>query len=170
MKYVRVALAGVFSLSAAACASSPTPVRVMADPVAMNSLVGEWNGEYSSVQSGRSGSIVFTLKSVSDTAYGDIVMTPKRGSRPIVATDRPVPAAGAGTPPQVLTIRFVRMNGNRVAGTLDPYQDPDCGCRLQTTFIGLYDGGSRIEGTFESLGSMDHPLTTGTWQVKRAKK
>lgn len=169
MKYVRTALTAIFAVTAASCASRPSPVRLLADPVAMSALVGEWQGVYSSVQTGRSGSIVFNLRSTADTAYGDVVMTPKKASR-VVAADRQVPGPGAPPVNQVLTIRFVRMQGNRVAGTLDPYDDPDCACRLHTTFIGLFDGGSRIEGTFESRGSMDHPLTTGKWEVARVRR
>ena len=170
MRYVRTALTAILAVTAASCASSPSPVRLLADPVAMSALVGEWQGAYSSVQTGRSGSIVFNLRSTADTAYGDVVMTPRKGARFAVAADRPVPGPGAPAINQVLTIRFVRMQGNRVAGILDPYDDPDCACRLQTTFIGLFDGGSRIEGTFESRGSMDHPLSTGKWEVARVRR
>jgi hypothetical protein len=170
MKYARAALVAVFAVTAASCASSPSPVRLLADPVAMSALVGDWQGVYSSVQTGRSGSIVFNLRSTADTAYGDVVMTPKKGSRPVVATDRPAPGPVAPAINQVLTIRFVRVEGNRVAGILDPYDDPDCACRLHTTFIGLFDGQSRIEGTFESRGSMDHPLSTGKWEVARVRR
>jgi hypothetical protein len=135
----------------------------------MTSLVGAWTGEYSSIQSGRSGSITFSLKSATDTAYGDVVMTPKGGPREVVTPDRPATGPAANIP-QVLTIRFVRVEGNRMSGTLDPYPDPNCGCQLNTTFTGLFDGAARIEGTFESRGSMDHPLTTGKWRVKRVRR
>lgn len=167
-RWVMLCITGALGLGALACASKQTPVRVMAEPVEMGALVGEWNGEYSSVQTGRSGSIRFRLKSVVDTAYGDIVMVPRKTTQPAMNTEGPL-ARGAGTqaPPQVLTIRFVRMEGDRVIGTLDPYTDPDFDCRLTTIFTGSFSGQSTIEGTFESRGTMEHPLTSGKWKVNR---
>ena len=38
--------------------------------------VGEWVGEYSSAETGRVGSIVFTLAAGRDTAAGDVMMVP----------------------------------------------------------------------------------------------
>ena len=53
-------------------------------------------------------------------------------------------------------------------GRLDPYSDPECGCRLTTVFTGDLSSPTVIEGTFESSGSTPmHPLTKGTWKVKR---
>jgi len=42
-------------------------------------LTGEWAGDYSSVESGRSGSISFTLRAAGDSAFGDVVMIPSLG-------------------------------------------------------------------------------------------
>ena len=169
MKFFKLALAGAVGLGTLACASKQTPVRVMAQPVEMSALVGEWNGEYSSGQSGRSGSIVFRLKSASDTAYGDVVMVARANAHQVAGHAGTNPSAAAVAPTsQVLTIRFVRMEDNRLIGTLDPYNDPDCGCRLITVFRGTFTGPSMIEGTFESKHSgMDHQVTTGRWKVSR---
>src|SRR4029077_19697726 len=55
----------------AACGASRSPVPVVGAATDVSSLTGEWAGEYSSVESGRSGSITFTLRSAGDTAFGD---------------------------------------------------------------------------------------------------
>lgn len=62
MRYRRLALALGLGLAAQACASTQTPVRLVADPTDALALVGEWNGEYDSPHNGRTGSIVFRLK------------------------------------------------------------------------------------------------------------
>ena len=169
MRYRRIALVLGLSFAAQGCASKQTPVHLVADAADATALVGEWNGEYDSPQNGRSGSIVFKLKAANDTAYGDIVMLPKRDVQGMTAGD---PNAARGgvvpAPGQVLTIRFVRLDGGHIVGRLDPYSDPDCGCRLTTVFTGEFQGSSVIEGTFESSGSTPmHPLTKGKWKVKR---
>jgi hypothetical protein len=47
---------------------------------------------------------------------------------------------------QVLTVHFVRSEGRRVIGVLDPYIDPDCACRMTTTFEGAFTDGHTVEG------------------------
>jgi len=150
----------------AACAPSPpAPVPVSA-PEGTSALVGEWAGEYESPAVGRAGSIVFHLDAGRDTAQGDVVMVP-RGSQEALrrAPAEPGTLVHASTVPQVLTIRFVRVQGGRVTGVLDPYLDPDCGCRVFTAFEGTL-AGDRLRGTFETRGSPAGPVT-GTWSVER---
>ncbi len=148
-------------IAATACATTPSPVPVGGDLAA---LAGEWGGEYSGAESGRSGSIVFTLVAGSSTAHGDVLMIPRgyvQGNRPassmLPADDRPTP--------QVLTISFVLVDDGWVRGTMDPYRSPDCGCTLVTTFSGVLDG-NRIQGTYVT-GHQDGTLETGKWSVKR---
>ena len=75
-----------------------------------------------------------------------------------------------GVPGRLLTIHFVRKEGNRVIGLLDPYTDPDCACRVTTTFEGAFIDGRTIEGTYSTSGSeLAHIPTGGQWKVTRAK-
>jgi hypothetical protein len=158
----------------AACASRPTPVAVIAPLSDMSALVGGWSGDYSSPETGRSGSIAFTLKAGKDTASGSVVMlarpqsyvgAPSAVEPPIVRTS---PSQGTGN---LLTIRFVRMEGNRVVGVLDHYRDPECGCQLLTTFRGTFKDAGTIEGTFSSTGSgMGHLPSSGSWKVIRVSQ
>jgi hypothetical protein len=162
-----LSLAGL-SFAVAACGASRAPVPVLGPSSAVPSLVGEWVGDYSSSQSGRSGSISFSLRTAQDTAFGDVVMIPTGWGRPLQPWQQPNAGAGvAGAAPRasVLTIRFVRVEAGHVSGTLDPYADPQTGDRLLTTFTGDVSGNT-ISGTYATrLPSGE--TQTGRWSVQR---
>ncbi len=151
-----------------ACASNPSPVPVTGAKADVQALVGEWTGEYRSVETGRSGSIVFKLNAGSDTANGDIVMVARE---PGMSHDDAVHLAlTRQAANQVLTIRFVRVSGNTVSGAIDPYPSPDCSCQLVTVFRGELNG-DRMEGTFRTTHSNDPTLIQqGTWLATRTRK
>jgi hypothetical protein len=148
-----------------ACAGTPAPVPVQSAQADLARLAGRWEGEYSSSQTGRNGSIVFTLAAGRDTATGDVLMIPAGGSaslRPAVGgSDKRSPTQSA----EMLTIRFVQIEGDQVRGEMDPYRAPDCDCTLTTTFTGTVHG-DRIEGTFVTLGPSGAPAK-GRWNVHR---
>jgi hypothetical protein len=157
----------------AGCASRPTPVPVIGPSSDLSALVGEWSGEYTSPETGRSGSIAFTLQAGKDTAVGSVVMVPRALNEPVtpgMGVNRPVVrTSNAQAAGELLTIRFVRLEGGHLVGTLDPYRDPDCGCQLTTTFRGAFADTGTITGTFTSTGSsLGHVPTSGKWTVKRS--
>jgi hypothetical protein len=148
----------------AACAGKPASVPVVGPSGDVHALAGQWSGEYSSPESGRSGSISFTLRATDDSAFGDVVMIPGGGRR-AVSPWRPDASSGAAPAAEVLTIRFVRVQSGHVNGTLDPYADPTTGARLFTTFVGELKQ-NVIEGTYTTrLPSGE--TQTGRWTVKR---
>jgi len=153
-----------FTLSA--CGASHSPVPLVGASTEMTALTGEWAGEYSSGESGRSGSITFTLRSAGDSAFGDVVMIPSGLGRPVKPYNEGQIAEPAPTAQTtVLTIRFVRVEQGRVSGTLDPYADPQTGARLFTTFVGDVKGNT-IEGTYTTR--LPSGVTqTGRWSVLR---
>ena len=144
-----------------ACTYQGPPVPVVGD---LGLLEGKWEGSYSSGQSGRSGSIFFNLKAGTDSAYGDVVMFPVRAelSHPANLAEPYREAA------RVLTISFVRCEDGEVTGRLDPYQDPDTGERIYTTFEGRLKG-KKFQGTFVTLYPGNQRLT-GKWEVTRKKE
>ena len=161
----------------AACSSSKSPAPAVPVEGAKKSdlslLVGKWSGDYESKETGRSGSIVFELKSAgAQTGQGDILMWP-RGSKEPETTP---PPSGEPTSdqlekmPHVLRINFVRSEGRYVTGTVETYKDPDCQCDVRTTFVGSIDG-DVIVGEF-TTERYDQPAlkSKGTWKVKREKK
>jgi hypothetical protein len=148
-----------------ACGASRSPVPVVGAATDITALRGEWAGDYSSAQSGRSGSITFTLRAAGDSAFGDVMMVPKGWGRALVPWNELGRAAATSQAPSVLTIRFVRVEGGHVSGTLDPYADPQTGERLLTTFNGELKGNT-ITGAYTTrLSSGDQQ--TGRWTVQR---
>ena len=167
-RILTIAVAPALAVVMGACAPKQTPVRIVGEPLEMSALVGEWRGEYSSRETGRSGSIVFRLKSVTDTAYGDVIMISRKSVQQQTGADPAMRSGVTPAPGQVLTIRFVRMEGGRVVGRMAPYTDPDCDCRTLTTFHGTFKGPATIEGTFESSRSnADQAASMGKWKVNR---
>jgi hypothetical protein len=151
----------------AACAPVIMKTPVSGRPPAVSRLVGDWQGEYSSVGSGRRGLIAFHLRAGADTAVGDVIMQSRPDGDPSTAN---VPSSSwdaLRTTDEAIAIRFVFVSENEVSGVLNPYRDPTCGCTLTTTFRGTITG-DVIEGTFHSEGSgISHMPTDGRWQVKR---
>ena len=160
-------VAVVAALLGAACAPvvMKTPVSGPSSSVAR--LVGDWQGQYSSVESGRHGLISFHLKAGADTAQGDVIMQPDVAADPSAPNAPPVASNATQPNDQALSIRFVFVSENEVSGTLNPYRDPTCGCSLTTTFRGTIKG-NEIKGTFHSEGNgLWHIPTDGKWSVKR---
>jgi hypothetical protein len=156
-------------LALIACGASRSPVPVVGAATDISALAGEWVGDYSSLESGRSGSISFTLKAATDSAFGDVMMIPVGLGRPLQPWRGENMAGGpqAGPASTVLTIRFVRVQQGHVSGTLDPYADPQTGARLLTTFSGELSGNS-IAGTYTTrLPSGETQI--GRWSVQRRR-
>lgn len=150
---------------AAACSTAPGPVPVVADQAELIQIAGEWHGTYDSPVVDRHGTIVFKLEAGRDTARGDVTMVPRGWTRPLGPAEHPAAAARGAPVPEVLQIRFVRVEYGVVSGTLEPYKDPDCGCAVYTTFTGRLMG-EVIEGTFTSRPGHG-PAYQGTWRVQR---
>ena len=150
-------------LLAVGCATTSAPVPVEGSNV--TALAGHWEGDYESEATGRTGTIVFDLVAGEDHAHGDVVMIPRGSTNAYRPAPRPT-GEGTGAPAtaEILSIRFVRAEGETVNGTLDPYWDPDCSCEVTTTFVGAISG-NRIAGTFTSMRTAGR--VTGTWKATR---
>ena len=129
-----------------ACGGSQKAVEVKGGDAELAKVAGDWSGEYHGVESGRTGTIGFSLQLGRHTAEGEIHM------------------GGPDAPP--LKIEFVAIDGGQVSGTIAPYTDPNCSCEVVTTFIGTATG-DRIAGTFETKVSTSGDTQTGDWQVTR---
>lgn len=152
-----------------ACAAGRAPVPLVGTASDIDALVGEWAGDYWSTETGRTGSISFTLAARGDTAYGDVIMIP-RGPGQQVRPWRDEPLTAAERPrPEVLTISFVRVSRNEVNGALAPYRDPECGCALHTRFVGWLKGDT-IAGTYFSRHERSKEEAQGRWNVVRKSR
>jgi hypothetical protein len=162
-----VAVAGA-TLAIVGCASRPPEIELTSNDFDLNPLVGEWQGNYSSNETGRNGTIAFTLRAAELAASGNVVMLPRADSS-FAANHAPVDPSIPNTR-EVLTIHFVRKEGSNVVGTLDPYRDPQCACQVTTTFQGAFRDRSTIEGTYRTVPASGGQVTAGTWKVTRVKR
>lgn len=128
------------------CGGSQKAVAVEGSDLDLARVAGDWEGEYSGTDSGRSGPITFSLQMGSHTAEGQVMMN---GATP-------------------LKIEFVKVKKDEVKGTIAPYTDPECSCEVQTTFLGTL-GSDVINGTFETKVSATGQIQTGTWTVSRKR-
>jgi len=160
-----VAVVAFFSVTS--CMGSAPPVSVVGAAPDLQALSGSWFGDYSSVVTGRSGTVSFELRATDDSAFGSVVMTPKGGAGPL----RPWqdPRLTKAQVPTELTIRFVRITDHRITGALAPYPDPSSGEPLYTTFEGqIVD--DTISGTFTTRPtSRSAEAPTGSWRVQRRR-
>jgi hypothetical protein len=156
------------TFAAPGCASRKPEIELTSSDFDLNPLVGEWQGTYSSIETRRNGTIAFTLRAGEAAASGNVVMLPHIDGA--VANQAAVePSAIAGR--QVLTIHFVRKEGNNVVGTLDPYRDPECACQVSTTFQGTFRDRGTIEGTYTTVPAQPGGgVSTGRWIVTRVKR
>lgn len=157
------ALLAAAALAWACSSSNPAPpVPVQGSDV--SAMAGRWTGEYSSTETGRTGSIVFELKQGDKVAHGDVLMKPKSEG----AATAPGTNDALRGMPQVLNINFVNASGGVLRGTMDPYSDPSCDCMVQTTFVGRL-AGDTIEGTFTTTPQGAGTISTGRWKMTRQK-
>jgi hypothetical protein len=155
------------AMAVTSCAATTAEIPLRGEPTALAALVGEWDGGYSSRDTGRSGSIWFKLTPGDDHAHGDGLMIP-RDAEPYHRYD-PQSRPGSERLPlaQFLSVQFVVVRDGELRGELEPYWDPQCRCEARTTFTG-YLKGDRLRGTFTTqLGSGGR--AGGAWQVTRRR-
>ena len=147
------------------CQSTPQrPVHLEGDPASLARLAGSWSGQYWGGAGGRGGSLSFTLRSGTDSLYGDVAMVDPRG-QVIRAADAPNVHALHVASPQQLRIDFVTIRADSVRGVLEPYVAPDCECTVNTTFFGQVRG-NEIKGTFQTRNG-GRVQAEGSWEMKR---
>lgn len=161
----RAMIAGLVAVALAGCRTTPpTPVRLQGEPATIARLVGKWTGEYWNGAGGRGGSLGFSLRSGSDSLYGDVTMLDPRGQQLRAADPMDVHVLHVQSPAQ-LRIDLVVAQGDSVRGALEPYISPDCECAVTTTFFGQLRG-DRIDGRFETRNA-GRLRAEGKWELKR---
>jgi hypothetical protein len=163
---MKARVSAVAILCVLACRYQPSPVLLRGSPPEIAALAGDWSGEYSGTQSGRSGSITLRIAAGSDTAFGDVTMLGDAGQR-FVAADAPRDHLAHARSADVLRVTFVRVADGRVSGALEPYTAPDCQCVVTTTFSGTVQG-DVVEGTFVTRAAQGLEQT-GRWRVTRRR-
>ena len=149
------------------------PVPVQGSEAERSALAGDWSGRYWSKETGRHGIIRFRLPEHADTGFGEVEIT----FSPSLSLARAGAAADdfkdysadelSPEPSTVIDIKMVLVQGGQVRGTMAPYWDPDCNCRVRTEFEGRLSG-DEIAGTFNSRReSSDRRKLAGEWRVDR---
>lgn len=162
--------AGVLSTG---CATNPAPVPAVVDARARILLAGDWSGEYRSPEKDRSGAITFTLEQEDDSTIcrGEVLMVPRGAGEPVHPASRDFPPR-LGQPmrhPRLLAIEFVRVEGTRVNGRIEPYDDPDTGHQVTTVFDGTISG-DVITGRLISFDGVTGQRFEGSWKVTRTQR
>ena len=160
----RVMLVGLAALLGVGCQSHQTPVRLQGDPLAIALLAGRWTGEYRGGAAGRAGSLAFTLRSGSDSLYGDVTMIDAKGQQLRHADPMNLHQMHVMST-QALRIEFAVAEADSVRGSLERYIAPDCDCAVTSTFFGRVQG-NRITGRFETRNA-GRVLAEGSWEMKR---
>lgn len=160
MSRYQIETMAAIALLGAACSANPPPVPVFGQAEDRATLTGEWFGEYWSAETGRNGSILFRLDEGADSAAGDVLMIPAGRA------EQHHHAGGIHPQSEFITIRFVRIQAGRVRGQLDIYRDPECGCRLDTSFEGTLQADT-LAGSFTSRHLEGGAVRHGRWRVVR---
>jgi len=150
------------------CGVSMRPVRVEATPDGWTRLAGRWRGEYTIVDRDRRGLIEFRLHAAARDASGTVLMIPDRFG-PAGMPDRQPPYRPPDTESQLLAIRFVAADGERIQGAMEPYWDPERLCRASASFLGSVDG-AVAAGTFVSTCEGGMQGLRGRWRVERVSE
>ena len=159
----RFAVLMAAALTGLGCAWQGTPVPVTGE---LAGLAGEWEGIYSSVETGRSGTISFKLDATTDSAFGDVWMGAPEQQQYARQHDAPQVVAARPRTAEPLTIAFVRAEPGRVAGRLEVYRDPVTGERLFTQFDGLQKG-NEFHGTYQTRNDATGRVVRGDWTARR---
>ena len=168
MKRASVIALAALAITTIGCARRTPSIELASSDFDLDPLVGQWRGTYSSIQTGRTGTIAFTLRAGESAASGNVVMLPKPDSL-LTPEEREMMA---NVPERtVLKIHFVRKQGGSVSGGLDPYRDPECACTVTTTFQGSFTNAATIEGVYTTVPTQPGSnVTVGKWSVMRVKK
>jgi hypothetical protein len=151
---------------AAACSSTPKVMPLSGTPADIRALDGQWIGSYHTYDpSGRSGTLLFRFEAGQDTARGDVLMHVAGRETADVIPFTTDPWADVA-PDRILKVTFVRAAGGTIFGRFDIYNDPVCGCEVQTTMTGRING-NLIEGTYNSVHLNGADRNTGRWRVVR---
>jgi len=129
-----------------ACASSMSTVPVRGDADDIARLAGEWKGQFEGVNNSRRGTIDFNFAMGRHTADAKVIMQ-------------------VDGKPLRLAVANLQIDDAQVRGTIEPYVDPTCNCRIETKFEGALSSGFMV-GTYSVHPDGAAPRT-GNWSAER---
>ena len=147
-----------------ACTYAGTPVPLSGSANDVGRLAGRWDGEFWSDESGRGGTLLFTIRAGTDTALGDVVLNSGM-TDPVIAADARDPQhLRHSRAPEVLRVTFVAVQGEMIRGQIEPYIAPDCKCVVVTEFLGTL-AGDTVAGRYDTRGP--GVRQEGRWSMRR---
>ena len=154
----------LFVVAVGACSYAGNPVPLRGSATDIGALAGRWDGEFWSDESGRRGSLLFTIRSGTDTAIGDVVLSTGM-TEPVIAADARDPQhLRHSRAPEVLRVTFVAVRGEMLRGRIEPYVAPDCKCVVVTEFLGTI-AGDTVSGRYDTTGP--GVRQEGRWVMRR---
>ena len=166
MKRVCLALLALTTAAALSGCATGRVIVMKGEPSSLRFLAGEWDGVFAGDENGAQGLVWFSLIAGEDHAHGDVRMTPN--DRPAYNRFDPRQSMHGPEAMTYLDIRWVRVDRFTVEGTLEPFLDPVCSCRAETTFRGVL-GDNRLDGSYTTRLA-DGTIRTGRWRVVRTRR
>ena len=164
MRASRLAFGLLSVMGPIACTYAGTPVPLQGSPADIAALAGRWEGEFSSDDTRRGGTLTFTIRTGKDTAVGDVLLIPN-ATVPVRAADaREAMHLRHVRAPELLRVTFVAVRGATVRGEIEPYIAPDCECIVITEFFGTASGDT-VSGTYVTRA--EHLRQEGRWSMRR---
>ena len=167
LRLTRLAASTITLIVTVACVPLPR-LAFQAEPADLETLAGEWVGEYESASRGRGGSLEFSLAARTNEARGAVIMVPRGHVQPYRREPHESEPAASPDPfnRPVLSIRFIRVSHGAIVGMLDRYWDPDRQCYATTVFRGEA-GHARVAGTFRTSFACGEGEASGTWHAAK---
>jgi hypothetical protein len=164
MRASRFAIGLLSVIGPIACTYAGTAVPLRGSPADIAALAGRWEGEFSSDDTRRGGTLTFTIRTDKDTAVGDVLLIPN-ATVPVRAADaRETVHLHHVRSPELLRVTFVAVHGATVRGEIEPYIAPDCQCVVVTEFFGTVSGDT-VSGTYVTRA--EGLRQQGRWSMRR---
>ncbi len=144
-----LSLVAVVSLLGA-CASSMSSVPVKGPDKDVARMVGEWKGEFEGTDNERRGTIEMVFELGRHTADARVTMV----------------GATADGSALKLKVESLKVEDGGVTGTIEPYDDAACGCKVETRFEGVLSG-DFIVGTYLARMTGNGRELSGQWSAER---
>jgi hypothetical protein len=126
-------------------------------------IAGTWQGAFENPRVNRTGTLVFLLPVDRDTAQASVTFAGP--AVPFSCADFTHPEQ---PPPRPVVLRIGRLAiaDGSVAGWLEPYQDSERACSVDTWFQGRLRGDT-LRGTFFSHPTATDTVLAGSWWAAR---
>ena len=139
-----------FMLVAALVTACGSSIPVKGNTTEVMSIAGHWVGEFKENDSERHGKVVFDLETGRHTGEGKVT----------AFNDL------AETQSQTLEIKFLKVAGDAVTGTIAPYIEPRCNCKVKTEFSGALTEDAII-GSYVMASEDGAVERRGEWSATR---